>query len=55
MKITNFETPFLNYPKKRGAYNSILSFFDDISLLEEGTYLWNNDTQQWELQKEGNK
>ena len=31
--------------------HSILSFLDDISKLQEGTYKWNGTTQEWDLQK----
>lgn len=34
--------------------HSIMSFFNDISLLKEGTYKWNAITQQFELQNEKN-
>jgi RHS repeat-associated protein len=30
--------------------HSIFSFFADISQLQEGTYIWNEETQTWDLQ-----
>ena len=30
--------------------HSILSFFGDISKLQEGTYKWNEKKKRWELQ-----
>jgi RHS repeat-associated protein len=34
--------------------HSILSFFDDIGKLQEGTYKWNDTTKEWDLQKPKN-
>ncbi len=28
-----------------------MSFLDDIKNLKEGTYKWNETTQEWDLQK----
>jgi RHS repeat-associated protein len=39
------------FENEKKSSHSILSFFDDISKLQEGTYKWNDTTQEWELQK----
>jgi len=42
---------FEYYESPTKGDHSIFSFFDDISKLKEGTYKWNEQTQQWEYQK----
>ena len=32
--------------------HSIMSFVDETGKLKEGTYIWNENTQEWELQNE---
>jgi len=34
---------------KEKSSHSILTFFDDISKLKEGTYKWNPETKKWDF------
>jgi hypothetical protein len=39
------------YESPTEGSHSILTFFSEILKLQEGTYTWNEKTQQWELQQ----